>query len=99
MICRVLILLMAAIAISGAPAAAEVLCGNRAAMVERLVNQYGELQMSLGLTEDGSRMIETWANCATKTWTVLKTYPSGKACVMAVGENWQSRDCEPGEPV
>lgn len=77
-----------------ASAGAQVSCGNRAYMVERLVSQYREMQMGLGLRIDGSRLIEVWVNCITGTWTILKTYTDGIACVMAVGEDWHGVGCD-----
>lgn len=80
------------IALYGAPAASQVSCGDRDAMAKTLADKYGEVQMSLGLV--GSRLFETWANCITGTWTILRTDAQGRACHMASGENWQSKGCE-----
>ena len=95
---RALPLLGLLIALHGAPAAAQVPCGNRAAMVEKLLNQYNEVPMGHLLGRGGSRLLEVWANCTTGTWTILKTYPSGKSCVMAVGDDWQGVGCKVGQP-
>ena len=94
---RALPLLGLLIALYGAPAAAQVSCGDRAVMVERLRNQYHEMQMGAGLALGGTRLLELWANCDTGTWTILKTYPDSTACVMAVGQDWQGVGCEPGQ--
>ena len=92
---RVLPLLGLLIALHGAPAVAQAMCGDRAEMVESLDKKYGEVQMSLGLA--GTNLFETWANCLTGTWTILKTYPNGRACLVATGESWRSVDCETGQ--
>ena len=94
---QVLPLLGLLIWLHGAPVAAQVVCGNRDVMVENLVKKYGEVQMSLGLS--GSNLFETWANCSTGTWTILKTHPKGRACLAAAGESWQGVGCKFGKPV
>ena len=99
MIRRTLAPLTALIMLYAVPVSAQVSCGNRAAMVERLVNQYHEMPMGRGLGRARSRLLEIWANCTTGSWTVLKTYPNGTTCVMAVGEGWQGVGCERGKPV
>ena len=80
------------------PVPAGMSCGSRDVMVEKLVNQYNETQIGAGLGRDSSRLIEVWASCTTGTWTILKTYPSGKSCVMAVGDDWQGVGCKVGQP-
>ena len=94
---RVSILLAAFIALHGAPAAAQAVCDNRDAMVKKLTDRYGEVQMSRGL--GGDVVLEVWANCKTGTWTILKTYPKGRACLMAAGDGWQSKGCPPGQVI
>ena len=92
---RVLPLLGLLLALHGAPAVAQAVCDNRAVMVKKLTDRYGEVQMSLGLA--GTNLFETWANCLTGTWTILKTYPKGRSCLMAAGDGWQSKVCPPGQ--
>ena len=87
-----LIGIVATIVLHGAPASAQAMCGNRIEMVENLADKYGEEQMSLGMA--GSNLFETWANCLTGTWTILKTFPNGRACLVVWGGNWRSKDCK-----
>ena len=98
MILRAILSLIALIALYGASAGAQGICGKRAMMVEKLVNKYHETQMGIGLGQGDSRLIEIWANCDTETWTILKTYPNGTACLMAAGDNWHGKGCSPGRP-
>lgn len=79
------------------PVGAKGVCGDRASMVEKLVNKYGESKRGGGMA--GALLLEVWANCITGTWTVLKTYPRGTACVMAAGEDWHGVGCDLGQLV
>ncbi len=86
---RATILLAALIALYGAPAAAQIACGTRDIVVEKLDRKYGETRRGGGLS--GPTMVfEIWASDKPPyTWTILKTAPNGWACIMAVGEGWQ----------
>ncbi len=57
-------------------------------MVEQLSRAYGEARKGAGLAGQAA-LFEVWASNATGTWTILKTYPNGTTCIMAVGEGWQ----------
>ncbi len=71
-------------------AQAQLVCGDREAMVLKLTTEYGEVQTGLGLS--GNILLEIWAsNKPPYTWTILRTYPSGVACIAATGTNWHSR--------
>ena len=99
MIRRTILALVALVTMYASSAGAQATCGDRTSMVEKLVNKYHEMQMGLGLRRGGSRLIEVWANCTTGTWTIMKIYPDGTACVMAVGEGWQGRGCKTRQPI
>ena len=94
---RALALPTALIALWGCSAAAQVSCGDRGFMAEKLVSQYHEVQMGLGLMQWNSRLIEVWANCDSGTWTILETNANGTACVIALGQGWQGVGCEAGQ--
>lgn len=64
----------------------EPACGNRNTVVQTLYNVYGELRLGAGLFS--GTIIEIWFSKDTGTWTILRSYPNGVACIMAVGENW-----------
>ena len=91
---RVRVLLVAMVARGGATAGAQGICDSRAVIVSKLADRYGEVQVATGLA--GPLMLEIWANCTTRTWSVLKTYPNGTTCLMAAGSNWQGVGCKPG---
>ncbi len=70
------------------PAAhAQSACGDRTAMVEQLSRTYGEERKGAGLAGQ-TALFEIWASDVTGSWTILKTYPNGTACLIATGENW-----------
>lgn len=80
----------AAILIGGTmPAAAQMICGKREAIVNQLENRYGETRRSMGYQE-GRGIIETWANDDTGTWSIIMTNPEGVTCLLAAGEAFQA---------
>ncbi len=81
------ILLAALIALQGAPVAAQMACGPRDSVVEKLGEKYGEVRRGGGLAGP-TAIFEIWASEATGTWTILKTTPNGFTCIMAVGDGW-----------
>ncbi len=71
------------------PAAqAQMFCDTRDSIVETLGEKYGETRRGGGLAGP-TTIFELWTSEATGTWTILKTYPNGVACVVAVGDGWQ----------
>ena len=82
----VLILGMAAAAPPDAQA--QMACGTRDSIVERLGEKYGEVWRGGGLSGP-TAIFEIWASEATGTWTIMKTTPDGIACIMAVGDGWR----------
>ncbi len=65
---------------------AQQVCGKRDGMVRQLSTKYSETKLFLGLTN--GLVLELWASREPPyTWTMLKTYPNGTACVVAVGTN------------
>ena len=71
------------------PAQAQMACGTRDSVVERLGEKYGEIWRGAGLSGP-TAIFEIWASDAWPgSWTILKTTPDGDTCIMAVGEGWQ----------
>lgn len=67
----------------------QMICGNRAQIVGRLGQKYGETRRSIGLT--GRRgVVELFASDETGSWTILLTNPQGVTCLMAAGEAFES---------
>jgi len=78
-------------------AQAQMICGERDAVIANLGNKYGEARRGVGV--NGSSIVEVWASEATGSWTIISTYPNGVSCVMAVGDGWQDDEVEPaGSP-
>lgn len=65
-------------------------CAPRPDITDRLTDMYGEHQRGVGLsTQSGNPIvIELWAAEETGTFTILITYPSGMACIVAAGQNF-----------
>ncbi len=74
-------------------AQAQLLCGTRDSIVDRLGEKYGETRRGGGLAGP-TAIYEIWASEATGTWTILKTTPNGQTCAMAVGDGWQDNTGE-----
>ena len=86
----VLLCLLAALVPAPSPAqspAAGAICGERAALVARLRDNYGETRRGYGL-QRGTSVVEVFASEETGSWTILLTSPDGVACLMAAGEHW-----------
>ncbi|MDJ1007684.1 MAG: hypothetical protein QNJ13_07630 [Paracoccaceae bacterium] len=64
-------------------------CGNRERIVERLAEGYGEARQSIGLGTQ-NRVVETYANPETGSWTITVTMPNGVMCLMASGHAFEA---------
>ena len=81
----------------GGPAVAQSSCGLHASMTMKLDMRYGEVRLGTGMGV--SNLFELWASAETGTWTILEVFPSGMACVRAVGEGWTvDPPVPPGKP-
>ncbi|MCW2309754.1 ABC transporter permease [Rhodobium gokarnense] len=81
------------------PVAAQgvVPCGDRETVVAMLATRYGETPRALGLASR-SDVLEIFVSKG-GSWTVLMTNTSGRACMIAVGENWEDlKPAPPGDP-
>lgn len=82
--------LCAVSALAAAPAAAQgALCGDRETIVQRLESKYGEQRVGLGVGRENG-VVEVYTSARTGTWTILMTFPTGLACLMAAGEAWEA---------
>jgi hypothetical protein len=70
-----------------APASAQMVCGTRTEVVNRLSDGYEEKQTSAGIARNGS-LVEVFSS-PQGSWTIIYTIPGGQTCLMAVGESWQ----------
>ncbi len=95
---KLLLAMLVAFALGG-PAVAQQACGTHASMIAQLDLRYGETRHGIGLSGPQSAF-EVWVSDETGTWTILKVYPSGQACLMASGEGWKTDPpVVPGDPV
>lgn len=85
---------LAAVALAaalGAPAEAQMVCGERNSIIQQLESKYGETRQSLGL-QQGRGVVEIFASEETGSWTILVTDTHGRSCLMAAGEAFQIED-------
>jgi hypothetical protein len=82
--------------LQGAPRA-NMACGERTGVVQRLKEKYGETRERAGSL--GDAYIEVYSNQKKGTFTILLSRPDGMSCLMAAGENWVSYEEPPGDPL
>lgn len=63
-------------------------CGARQPIVERLADRFGESRQSIGLGTQ-NRVVETFANPETGSWTITVTSPNGMTCLIASGHAYE----------
>ena len=80
------VLVIAAAAFSY-PAGAQTACGDRNQITDRLATGYSESRVGSGLDSNGL-VVELFVS-RQASWTLLVTFPDGRTCLIAVGENWQ----------
>jgi hypothetical protein len=68
-------------------------CADRAQVVARLAERFGETLRSLGL-QRGDAVVEVYSSEETGTWTILMTRPDGITCLLAAGQRWE-QDARP----
>ncbi len=70
------------------PAAAQANCGERKTIANILGDRYSEKPVATGMTQGGG-VVEVFA-ARNGSWTMIVTMPSGYACFMAAGEDWEN---------
>ena len=65
------------------------LCGKRDQVISQLQSVHGESRQSVGL-QPNARVMETFANPDTGTWTIIVSLPTGMSCLVAAGEAYQA---------
>lgn len=78
----------AVLAAAGGTADAQMVCGERDAIVAQLERKYGETRRSVGL-QQGRAVVEVYASEKTGSWTILVTDTAGKSCLMAAGDAFE----------
>ncbi|MEL7025599.1 MAG: hypothetical protein AAGO57_00015 [Pseudomonadota bacterium] len=64
-------------------------CGAREPIIERLASRFGESRQSIGIGTQ-NRVVETYANPETGSWTITVTLPNGMMCLMASGHAFET---------
>ena len=66
-------------------------CADRAQVVKRLAERYGESRQTIGLSSDNS-VVEVFASMDTGSWTITVTQPGGMTCLVAAGQAFRYRN-------
>lgn len=69
------------------PSQALAQCAPHEEVVSLLSERYQENQKAMGVVGD-SRIIELFVS-ADGSWTLVMTQPTGRACIIAAGQNWE----------
>lgn len=87
-----------ALALIAAPAVAQTIaCGPYDQLTHFLDTKQGQTPQSLALEQSGN-LIETWADLASGSWTLVMIAPDGTACIIATGPLFQLAEVKAGEP-
>ncbi|MGQ0563497.1 MAG: hypothetical protein ACT4OK_00315 [Gemmobacter sp.] len=69
---------------------AEVICGPRADIEQRLTRQYRSGLTGTGI-RDPESVVEIWADRQGR-WTLVQRNANGTSCILAMGEDWATVD-------
>jgi len=67
----------------------DVFCDDRARIVEKLEGRFGATLQGRGLRGPDAVM-EVWITERSGDWTLVQNYTDGRACIVAMGEDWES---------
>ena len=73
---------------AGASPIAEVICADGEDMTRRLTLEFGETQHAMGLRGPG-QVMEIWT-AEDGDWTLVLRYSTGMACIVAMGEHFET---------
>ena len=65
-------------------------CDARKEVIGHLSGKYSENPVALGLATNGG-VVELLTAADGKTWTIVITLPNGQTCLVAAGENWETK--------
>lgn len=65
-------------------------CAPRQSVVERLAETYGETLQNIGITANGTGVVEHFANSETGTWTITRTDRAGVTCLVESGHDFEA---------
>ncbi len=81
--------LLVVLLFSGNAIAQQPACTERGDVVTHLATKYSESPVAIGLANNGG-VIEVLSTDTGTSWTIIITMPSGTACMIAAGENWET---------
>ena len=81
---------IAALALAGTAVASPIHCGPRKALLMKLTNTPDPQPSSVALTNDG-QLLEVVKSDTDLAWAILITSPRGLSCIIAAGDNWQTK--------
>jgi hypothetical protein len=93
---RSFLLALAALPMLAAPLAAEEqtpACGDRHDVLAKLKTEFHETPSAFGLTEEGA-VVELMTS-DNGSWTLLLSFPGGRSCLIALGNNWEGAKPKP----
>lgn len=64
-------------------------CGERATVVQRLADGYGETRQSIGIGANNA-VVEVFASQDSGSWTITVTAPGGLTCLVASGQAFET---------
>lgn len=70
-------------------APAQTVCLPHTEVVKQLAGRHSEAPVAMGLANNGN-VVEVFSAGDGSTWTIVMTMPSGKACLVAAGEGWDT---------
>ncbi len=92
---KYVLLVVMAMAALMTPAAADLRCGSRDAIVSLLTGpKYGERLSSIGLGSTGV-LVEIWGNSVTGSFSITQTSTYGFTCIVYSGNGWERRRVSP----
>ncbi len=77
-------------------AQAQPMCGERTEILEALEQKHKETVQAIGIAQGGG-LLEVLVSPG-GGWTILVTYPQRATCVVAAGQDWNSRLLKMGKP-
>ena len=63
-------------------------------MVAKLERDFGAQRQGGGVRGPDA-VVEIWTVPSTGEWTLVQSYASGRACIVAMGENWEDTIRDP----
>lgn len=66
-------------------------CAPRDVVLEHLADRFGETRRSVGLAAE-NRVVESFANAESGSWTITVTLANGMTCLLASGMAWEGLD-------